>query len=80
MQTVTETPQAKANIRHLRLWERYTKQKDNFIKHPNLKSLDIVIWDRKNKIMSFKITNKYRVKYIKNVNGSYTVFDAGNFH
>ncbi len=80
MKLVTETPKAEASIKRLGLWRQYLKQKKNFIEHPELKSLDICFWDKKNRIMSFKITSKYRVKYRKGRDGNYFVFEAGDFH
>ncbi len=80
MRIVNETQQAEDKIKSLELWDRYQKQKAFFIANPSHHSLDFCLWDKKTRICSFKITNQYRVKVIKNPEGSYTVFDAGDFH
>lgn len=80
MRTVKETKKAENKIKALHLWTRYQKQKAYFIANPGHRSLDFVFFDKKNGIASFKITNQYRVKLIKNLDDSYTVFDAGDFH
>lgn len=80
MRVVKETKQAENKIKDLGLWDRYQKQKAYFINNPSYRSLDFCFFDKKNRISSFKINNQYRVKIIKNIDGSYTVFDAGDFH
>ena len=80
MRVVKENKHAENKIRGLRLWSRYQKQKAYFIENPSHRSLDFCFFDRKNRIGSFKITNKYRVKIIKNTDASFTVIDAGDFH
>lgn len=80
MRTVNETPGATKKIKNLNLWPRYLKQKAYFITNPSYKSLDFCFFDKKNRISSFKINNQYRVKVIKNLDDSYTVIDAGDFH
>lgn len=80
MPVVKETKRAEAKIRGLRLWVRYKKQKAYFIDNPSHGSLEFIFFDKKNRICSFKITNKYRVKMTKNEDDSFTVFDAGDYH
>lgn len=80
MRKVNETKNAKRKIESLKLWKRYEKQKALFIDSPSHHSLDFCFFDKKNRIASFKITNKYRVKIVKNMDGSFTVFAAGDFH
>jgi len=79
MPQVKETPHALNQIKGLRLQKRYAKQKALFISNPAHRSLDFCMWDHKYRICSFKITNKYRVKIIKD-GDIYTVIDAGDYH
>lgn len=80
MPKITENKRGKIEIESLGLWDRYKKQKAFFIDNPNHNSLDFSCWNKKHSIWSFKITNQYRVKAIKNTNGSFTVIDAGDYH
>lgn len=79
MRQVEETPKAKEKIKKLRLQKKYDKQKSFFIndlKHP---SLDFCMWDRMQRISSFKINNQYRALVIKK-NDNYIVIAVGDFH
>lgn len=82
MRTVTETKHAEDKIKGLglRYWEKYKKQKAYFIINPSHRSLDFCFFDKKTRIGSFKITNKYRVMIIKQVDDSFVVTNAGDFH
>jgi hypothetical protein len=80
MPTVKETKKAEDNIKGLRLWNRYIKQRGYFEQNPGHPSLEFTVWDKKHGIWSFKITNKYRVKLIKNSCSEYTTVDVGDYH
>ena len=77
---VNETKKVLDKAKKLGLTKRYEKQKKLFITDPSLASLDFVMWDSKTRIFSFKITNQYRIKLIKNSKDLYTIFDIDDFH
>lgn len=80
MRIVKETKRVENKIKKLGLWKRYKKQREYFVINPSHRSLDFIFFDKKNGISSFKINNQYRVKVVKNLDDSYIVIDAGDFH
>lgn len=79
MPQVNESLTAKEQIKGLKLQKRYDKQKSFFISNPAHRSLDFCMWDHKQRISSFKLTDKYRALLIKK-GDTYTVFAVGDFH
>lgn len=80
MRTVNEVKKAKEKIKRFGLLDKYQKQKALFINNPAHPSLDFIMIDKKHRICSFKINKQYRVKIIKNVDDSYSVIDADDYH
>ena len=79
MQQVEETSKAKTQIKGLNLQKKYNKQKAFFINNLAHPSLDFCMWDKKQRISSFKINKQYRALIIKK-NDVFTVFAVGDFH